>query len=240
MHRWLQKIIRSVSMESASARAEFGRKRKALALRAELFRRAQARSADYIEQHMGSALYCKDRLEHLTCATRELPAEGSMLEFGVYGGTSINHLARLFPNRALHGFDSFEGLPEDWSGNRYSTENFNLDGIMPKVAPNVTLVAGWFDNTLPAFLAKNPGPVALAHVDCDIYSSTKTVLELIAPRLVKGSIIVFDEFFNYPNYQHHEIKAFEEFVAKYSVSYQFIAFSGEQVSLRILDIKAAV
>jgi hypothetical protein len=67
-------------------------------------------------------------------------------------------------------------------------------------------------------------------VDCDIYSSTKTVLDLTVSRLLPGAVVVFDEFFNYKGYEQHEYKAFFEWVAEYKLDYRFIGYSGQQVS----------
>lgn len=236
MSRFFEKLIRSAVIRVVAAERDFVVKRKAAALRSELHRRALADTADYIETHMTTALSCVSRLEHLSFLSGQLK-DGLILEFGVYSGETINHLAGILKQRTLHGFDSFQGLPEAWAGFRYSKENFDLQGNMPKVRPNVRLIAGWFNETLPGFLEKNAGPVALAHVDCDIYSSTKTVLDLLAPRFVAGSIIAFDEFFNYPNFRLHELKAFDEFVETYRVKYEFLGYAGEQASLRILDIR---
>src|SRR5687768_7796285 len=149
---------------------------------------------------MPDALVCANKLDHLTYALGHAP-EGLALEFGVFKGTTINHLARLRPDRRFYGFNSFERLPEVWAETRYSSNNFDRKGQKPKVASNVTLIEGWFDETLPRFLSHVEGPIAFLHVDCDIYSSTRTVLELTAPRLVPGAIIAFDEFFNYTGFE---------------------------------------
>lgn len=140
--------------------------------------------------------------------------DGVVLEFGVYTGSSITKIARRFPERRVFGFDSFEGLPEDWRGG-FGKGAFGLGGRMPEVPANVTLVPGWFDATLPAFDASlGPGEtVALMHVDCDIYSSTKTIFSALGHRLTDGTVIVFDELFNYPTFEQHEILAlFEDLV----------------------------
>ncbi len=165
-------------------------------LRIELQRRATMAAADFVMERMPHALFCADKLQHLTYALRRAP-DGLVLEFGVFKGVTINYMARLQPDRQFYGFDSFKGLPEDWAGKRFSERNFDRKGVKPKVPSNVTLVEGWFDATLPAFLAQHTGPIAFLHVDCDIYSSTKTVLESCVPRLAQGAVIVFDEFFNY-------------------------------------------
>ena len=75
------------------------------------------------------------------------------------------------------------------------------------------MVKGWFNETIPIFLRNNPNPrIAFIHVDCDIYSSTKTVFEMLHPFFENSIVIVFDELINYPNYENHEIKAFYEFL----------------------------
>jgi predicted O-methyltransferase YrrM len=202
------------------------------ALRAELQRRATVAAADFVMKRMPDALYCPNKFDHLSYALRRAPP-GLALEFGVFKGTTINHLARLQADRHFYGFDSFTGLPEDWTGSRYSPVNFDRKGRKPKVASNVTLVEGWFDETLPEFLSRENEPIGFLHIDCDIYSSTKTVLELAGPRLTPGAVIAFDEFFNYKGHELHEYKAFFEFVERFDARYRFIAYSGQQVSLTI-------
>jgi predicted O-methyltransferase YrrM len=236
MRKAFSKVMQSLAREAVSARAEFCRKRPALALREELHRRALAQSVDFIEANCPDALYCSSKAEHLSVAASHA-MEGAILEFGVFRGITINQLASIFPDRKIYGFDSFLGLPEDWKGFRYSKENFNRQGVKPDVRENVELVQGWFDETLPGFMKKLTEPVALAHIDCDIYSSTVTVLELITPALREGSVISFDEFFNYPGFQRHEYKAFLEWAAVKNVKYEFISYSGHQAAVKILSIR---
>jgi hypothetical protein len=97
---------------------------------------------------------------------------------------------------------------------------------LPEVPGNVALHKGWFEQTLPAFLAAHPDDgVAFLHVDCDIYSSTVTVLRALGPRLKPGAVLVFDEYFNYPNWQRHEWRAFQEFVRDAGMSYRYLGFA---------------
>jgi hypothetical protein len=107
------------------------------------------------------------------------------------------------------------------------------------VPDNVLLHRGSFEDTLPQWLADNPGPIAFMHCDCDLYSSTKTLLELTAPRLTTGTVILFDEYFNYTNWEQHEFKAFQEFVAAHDIKYRYIAFARQQVAVRIEAIGAS-
>ncbi|MFK7850339.1 MAG: TylF/MycF/NovP-related O-methyltransferase [Akkermansiaceae bacterium] len=233
MKKAIAKMIRSFAREMVQAREEFPRKRPAIALRSELHRRAMIESADLIQRDFGEAVMCNSRESHLSYAASKV-REGLILEFGVFRGITINQLAGIFPERQINGFDSFLGLPEDWKGFRQSDENFDRRGVMPTVKSNVKLHQGWFEETLPVFMKAASEPVALAHVDCDIYSSTVTVLDCLAPNLVEGSIVVFDEFFNYPSFKIHEYKAFYEFVEQYGFKFEFISYAGHQAALRIL------
>jgi len=202
------------------------------ALRNELQHRATMFAATFVQTRMPNALFCGDKFDHLEWAWEHVPA-GLALEFGVFRGVTISHLAGLAPNTQFFGFDSFLGLPEQWSGNRYSKLNFDRKGKIPKVPANVTIVDGWFHDTLPRFLVQHNEPIAFMHIDCDIYSSTKTVLDLTAGRLAPGAVLVFDEFFNYVGFEMHEYKAFFEFVERFDVKYRFIGYSGQQVSMVI-------
>jgi tetratricopeptide (TPR) repeat protein len=159
---------------------------------------------------------------------------GLVLEFGVRRGTSLRHIAAA-AGQPVHGFDSFEGLPESWGNEPAGTFSTGTD--LPAMPDNVTLHAGWFDQTLPGFLATHPGPVRFVNVDCDIYSSTVTVLTELAPRLVPGSVLVFDEFIGNRSWAQHEFKAFHEYAAAHGVRFHYIAispFTG-QVAARILE-----
>ncbi len=146
--------------------------------------------------------------------------DGMVLEFGVAEGHSIRELASVFPDRHIHGFDSFEGLPEAWRP-EFPEGIFKCD--VPHVPDNVTLHKGLFNETLPGFLEANPGPIAFLHLDADLYSSTAYVLELVEDRLVDGSIVIFDELhYWYDNYKEHEYKAFDEFIQRTGFHVQFL------------------
>ena len=185
---------------------------------------ARREAVSYVVEKMGGALMLRDRWDLLEHALASAPADGLVLEFGVENGASLTFLASR-TGRIVHGFDSFEGLPEDWAGTAEKRGKFSRGGRLPEVPGNARLHKGWFDATLPGFLAENPEPVALLHVDCDIYSSTKTVFTHLGGRLPAGSVIVFDEYFNYHGWRHHEWKAFQEWVADAGRSYEYLAFA---------------
>jgi hypothetical protein len=114
--------------------------------------------------------------------------------------------------------------------------DFNLGGNLPKVRDNTRLHKGWFDASIPKWLEANPDKIAFLHIDCDLYSSTKTIFELLASRIQPGTTIVFDEYFNYPGWREHEFKAFQEFVAGNSVKYTYLAYGKYNVAVRIDEI----
>jgi predicted O-methyltransferase YrrM len=184
---------------------------------------AKRETLDYIQAKMRDALLFEDRWDVLSYAVEQATLPGLYLEFGVEKGASINWMAQR-TDRIINGFDSFEGLPEDWAGTFERRGKFSRRGQVPKVAPNVRLHTGWFDKTLPEFLRGTSENVALLHVDCDIYSSTKTIFDLLGDRLRPGTVIVFDEYFNYPNWQKHEFRAFQEFVGRTGLAYDYAGF----------------
>ncbi|WP_109014586.1 tetratricopeptide repeat protein [Novimethylophilus kurashikiensis] len=147
---------------------------------------------------------------------------GLILEFGVRHGNTIRQIAKLV-NQQVHGFDSFEGLPEVW--HHEPKGSYTTKGVIPQVPANVELHVGWFEDTLSKFLETHPGPVRFVNVDCDIYSSTKTVLDALAPRIVPGTVLVFDEYIGNEHWREDEFKAFQEAVQNYGWKYEYICFS---------------
>lgn len=153
------------------------------------------------------------RARHLRTATTHIQIPGLWLEFGVSIGAStatLANCARAADSR-LYGFDSFEGLPEEWVVSDDETwARGSFSGRPSEVPDNVELVAGLFQDTLPEFLDTHPGQVAFAHIDCDLYSSTHCVLTELRDRLAVGTVLVFDEIFNYDRYYEHEMRALLE------------------------------
>jgi hypothetical protein len=199
-----------------------------------LQRNALQESAEFVQTNLRAARSYPDAQSLLTdCLRLANPENGDLVcEFGVHTGGSINLIASQC-GCTVHGFDSFEGLPERWR-DQFEKGRFAVTEL-PKVRKNVHLIKGWFDATLPGFLKQHPGNVSFLHVDCDLYSSTSTVLRLLKHRISKGTVIVFDEFFNYPNWQEGEFKAFSEFISHSKCSYEYVAYcrSGEQVAVAI-------
>lgn len=161
-------------------------------------------------------------------------SNGLMCEFGVGSGTTINYIASLVDCQ-VHGFDSFEGLPEDWIDG-LPKGTFKMDNL-PDVRPNVVLHKGWFNESLPKFKNSYNAPLSFLHMDADLYSSTKEIFDILGDRIIPGTVIQFDEFLNHPGWKDHEYKAFMEFVESKQVKYKFIGFTESgQVAVKILEI----
>jgi hypothetical protein len=152
--------------------------------------------------------------------------DGLFLEFGVAGGDSLRFLNKYLPNQKIYGFDSFEGLPDEWASwpkghFKCKIPNFNSD--------NIELKIGMFDKTLPSFLESHKEHISFVHIDCDLYESTKYVLEQLKDRLIAGSILCFDEIITLFDSDfaeacfNGEFKAFIEFVVKYDINYEILS-----------------
>lgn len=157
------------------------------------------------------------RRAHLSYAFSKCEVPGEILEFGVYKGGTINHLATL-TNKTINGFDSFEGLPEPWKWSPQVThppERFEVREI-PEVADNIQLHKGWFTDTIADWKYYNSNPIQFLHIDSDLYSSCKHILCELNDQIVIGTIIVFDELFNYPCWKEGEYKALIEWLEEFN------------------------
>lgn len=148
---------------------------------------------------------------------------GDYVEFGSWGGKSLAAAHRTLAaggrTRALWAFDSFEGLPvarddrdvhpqwgEGGQGNSFFGPDADQAGLAGLEAFRVSMlekgvprdayraVPGYFEDSLPALGDDGPTDIAMAYVDCNMYSSTVTVLEYLRPRLKHGMIVAFDDF----------------------------------------------
>lgn len=173
-------------------------------------------------------------LEH---AMKQATLSGLVLEFGVNYGATLRLIAAA-AGQQVHGFDSFEGLPENWHDQ--STGAYSTHGERPRVPDNAELHAGWFEDTLPEFLSTHTEPIRFLHVDCDLYSSTVTIFKNLGSHIVPGSVIVFDEYLMNGAWREDEFKAFQEAVDEYGWQYEYIAFSlfAKQAAVRILSVSS--
>ena len=151
-------------------------------------------------------------------------AGGVMHEFGVYKGESINYFAKKASYLDVYVFDSFEGLPEAWSGSGQSKGAFSLGGKLPKVAPNVVLHKGWFSETAVDFFNHQEENLAFAHLDADLYNATLEALNAMAAKVKKGSLLLFDEYFGQIAWREHEHKAFGEWLENNKLEAECLAW----------------
>ena len=109
---------------------------------------------------------------------------------------------------------------------------------MPVFEKNIVTHKGWFDDTLPKFVQNYNEKISFLHIDCDLYSSTKTIFKWLDNQITEGTIILFDEYFNYPFWEQHEYKAFQEFVNHNNIRYEYLCYSsktfGSKVAVKIL------
>jgi len=185
---------------------------------------------------------------YLTECVSHVSLDGLWLEFGVFRGRTITTIAKN-TKKTVYGFDSFEGLPEDWDSNN-PKGFFSLDGRAPdgvldgqdmsgfdsrpsKTLPwekNIKLIKGWFDSSLPEFLKEHEEKVAFIHIDSDLYSSCRTILNNLKNRIVLGTIICFDDFMDYKVNQNNEVKAFAEFLLETGLNYKTLALQTHEPS----------
>ena len=212
MRKFLKNIINNHFFNRLRVLHNENRRDSAMDLWQELCRRACSRSADYILANMPEALFFVNKKEDFQKSIfSDISIDGLLAEFGVFEGDSLRLFASL-TDKEIHGFDSFEGLPEAWTGHSLDKSYFAVDKLkaFPK---NVTLHKGWFSDSLPGFLENHKDEIfAFMHIDCDLYSSTKEILMRCSKKIVPGTIILFDEYINYPNWENHEYKAFKEFM----------------------------
>jgi hypothetical protein len=166
----------------------------------------------------------------------DLP-DGLYVEFGVAAGAGCRLFGKFLApqGKHMHGFDSFLGLEEDWTGwhNGRAAGAFTQGGELPTVPGNVTLVKGWIQDTLPAYLEQtDDAPFSFIPMDMDTFTPTRCALDLVKPRLRAGTIILFDELYGYPGWRHHEYKALEEVLDR--DDYRFLCFSNEAVAIQMV------
>lgn len=180
------------------------------------------KTAAYIEEKLPLAKPFKNGKDLLEYALSSTLNDGLYCEFGVYKGETINFIADRINGRTVYGFDSFEGLPENWKFDM-PKGTFKIDGP-PRVRNNVKLIIGLYENTLNDFFSRQNDDCAFVHIDCDLYSSTRTVFESLGDKIKNGTIIVFDEYFNYPGWENGEFKAFREYVKQKNIEYEYLGY----------------
>ncbi|HTJ96088.1 MAG TPA: TylF/MycF/NovP-related O-methyltransferase [Rhodocyclaceae bacterium] len=180
-------------------------------------------------------------LAHVDLFKMTLDVPGDIAELGVFRGGGLMTWANLLEAYAIgdrtkmvYGFDNWQGFsglsPEDGKAEDHSGKVvggfnpsaylaeledaiaiFDSDRFIPQ-KPRVKLIQGHIEDTVPAFIRDNPGVrLSLVHFDCDLYKPTRAALEVLWDRVVRGGVIVFDEYAiaDWPG----ESKAVDEFLA---------------------------
>jgi hypothetical protein len=152
-----------------------------------------------------------------------LNINGSIVEAGVLRGGGLFTFAKLSAilepinhTRKIIGFDTFGGFPSIHEKDKTGTSSeMKVGGLDPEIdtysdlikgaeifdmnrpishIPKIELVKGDITQTMPRYIEENPHlVVSLLYLDVDLYEPTKVALELLVPRMPKGSIIVFDQ-----------------------------------------------
>ena len=155
-------------------------------------------------------------------------------EYGVCQGVSFKYLIKFF--KKGYGFDTFKGLPEDWS-KKYKKGSFSAEGKIPEVNGG-TFIAGKFEDTLPGFFSEYRPKASLINFDADLYSSTLCALNYSKSIIDKNTILIFDDFLNFDNWEQNEYKALNEFCTNNNLTYKVLAISyfSRQVAVKLIGV----
>jgi O-methyltransferase len=151
------------------------------------------------------------------------------LEFGVAAGNSMRYWSSLLrnPRSKLHGFDSFQGLPHDWTLEGHARGSFSTHGVIPQINdPRVEFFPGLFEETLSAYELPDHD-VLVAVLDADLYASTAAALSYLEAHLRLGSYLYFDQL-------HHrcdELRALDEFLDEHPMTLRVVARTRELSSV---------
>lgn len=174
---------------------------------------AERAARDYFfDGYVRERLHRQEFFSNAFKALRFNGIDGDYAEFGSWGGLTFG-LAYQESRRRGHAaklwaFDSFQGLPPgrtpsdehpQWQEGSLAT---TVEEFRAKCAANgiprdtYIVVPGFYEDTLSSMSATDePTNIALAYVDCDLYSSAKEVLQFLEPRLKHGMIVAFDDYF---------------------------------------------
>lgn len=125
------------------------------------------------------------------------PEGGCFVEVGVYRGGTAFHLAKIARStgRGLFLFDTFEGIPyrNAEKGDAHKVGDFNDTSYeeVVEAIPDAVVVKGVFPDTMQCV---NLPPVAFAHIDADQYDSIVNAMKALSPHMMKGGIVVFDDY----------------------------------------------
>ncbi len=229
--------------------------------------RAQLSSQAYVERYRiprGSSLSGILQFAVERALQLRSPSARSLLfvELGVFTGNSLRRIANVLSSHhasflpeykvALHGFDSWQGLPESFAGimprGSFATDGFEppegLRGVDRLNGIALQLWDGWFNSTVPSFAATAASgdgcQVAFVHVDCDLRSSTIDGLEpLIVSGLVRqGTVLLFDEWLGYPRWEHEgEAPAWHDLAERHGIEWRHRQVYKQRVVVEVVAVR---
>ena len=170
-------------------------------------------------------------IAHYELYSKSIGLMGDIFEFGVFKGVSLIQFAsfrNIFKEelqKKIVAFDTFDDFPEtQFQADKKLREQFiseagsksiditELEKIFnKKKINNFSLIKGNILETLPNFIDDNKDiKISLLHIDVDVYEPTKLILEMLFSKVVKGGVIIFDDYNVFPG----ETKAVNEFFKK--------------------------
>jgi len=209
----------------------------------------------FIGRSLADMRRCRIRGHTLLWEASRLPkpsrqnSDELLLDLGVWLGWSTRLIADA-SGRQVYGFDTFEGLVEDWQVDDqvlFKQGTFALseplaqrsmrdtgvslnDGVPATLGRKIQFIKGSTYETLAPFLADRPdAPIRLFHMDLDTYESCLHALETCKDRFIEGSILVFDEYL----VTNAEMRAFFEFQNQYALEWRYRAWGLEAMEMNL-------
>ncbi|WP_338655530.1 TylF/MycF/NovP-related O-methyltransferase [Sporosarcina psychrophila] len=168
---------------------------------------------------------------------------GNIVEAGVFKGSSLIRFAtfrEIFGaafTKKIIAFDSFGNFPDtDYEEDKKHRENFikaaGTDSLtkseineiikLKKFGGEIELVKGDIRNTVPEYVNKHPElRISLLHIDVDVYEPTKVLLEELYSKVVKGGIVILDDYGVFPG----ETQAVDEFFKNQDLEIKKFSFA---------------
>jgi O-methyltransferase len=206
------------------------------------------------------------KLHLVRACAKILAREGVYTEFGCHEVNTFRFALNALgwyrkgqyrpPNKISHfyAFDSFEGMPEPigldqqkiWRKGMNFTSLDKFKAICKSDLHRITIVPGFFSDSLPAVKWNGDHKIALAYIDVDYYSSAKEALAFITDKLQHGSIVAFDDWnCYYADPMRGERRAFSEWQESLSAVARFepflpISWSGQSFIYQEIDKLAKI
>jgi len=135
-------------------------------------------------------------------------------EFGCHSGRTFSAAVNAanyigLDEAQFFAFDSFQGLPDTkksedgiFQEGEYSTGIKEFKKIIKKntglILDDKNITEGFYSDSLSESLQETLPQAGIVHIDVDLYTSTVEVLKFIKPLIVKGSVLIFDDWYCFP------------------------------------------